>query len=197
LIENHGGVAGGGCHPGQYPDDKMYMVKSERPLDFFDVAFSTVRHPFDVFVSLYRYRLAKEYYEPTGKPIDYQQLSDTEMRYIIGWVNYWENSGAHVLRYEDLYPDKFGDIIRQAADVLEIETDQSEIDDIVLKFTPENNFEHMQSMDKWFDYTDSMLTLAHIGPNAGKPGEGEKLPRIIKDGIVQYANEFMRRHEYI
>lgn len=198
FVENHGGVACGNYHPDKkYPIDKICVFKSERFMPF-DVAFSIIRNPLDVAISLYRYRIGKEYYYPMGTAISLIGLINSELKDVLSWIEAWEKAGAHLLRYEDLYPDGFGDIIRQASNVLEIETTGMEISEIVSEYTLERNAARIELQDRWFDFTASMLTKAHIGPQSGKPGCGEMfLNDKHKQAVLSFAGDFMERHGYL
>lgn len=199
FVENHGGVACGPWNEDKiHPVETMAVYKSERYLNYVDVeyAFAIIRNPLDVCVSLYRYRLAKEYLYPKLSAPFIGEIVH-EMISVMEWITNWETAGAKLLRYEDLYPDKFGLIIEQAAKVLKIEYDEKEIAELVNRYSIDENAKRMQAQKQWFAFTDSMLTLAHIGPNRGEPGQGEILPEDVKQMVTEIASPFMERHGYL
>jgi len=189
--------------PMDWHSNLIYVYKSERfiPRRYISKiyhSFSIVRNPFDVAVSLYRYRVAKEYYSCKGKLFSMNEIIRSEMVNVIEWIEAWEKLGAHTIRYEDVFPDNCSKVVEQAADVLRIEHSMNEINKIVGQYTIKKNMDTIGSNKSWFDYTRSMLTLAHIGPNMGEPGQGDLfLNQEQKDMILTYAGDFMERHEYI
>jgi len=181
---------------------EIFVYKSERfigeSVSEVDHAFAIIRNPLDVVVSLYRYRLANEYYKCTGVPIPLEDIIYDEMVLVMLWIDQWEKAGANLIRYEDLYPDGWHKIAEQAASILDITLPQADAMNIAKKFSKEENAMRITNQKKWFDYTDSMLTLGHIGPHGGEPGQGEEHLTSDQIGYVErYAGDFMRRHGYL
>jgi hypothetical protein len=207
LVErNNAGVAMGVWNSGKKLPPKShrefyYVYKREQAMPdqikLVDYSFATVRHPYDVAISLYRYRLAKEYYQPGHQPKGINDIVRDEMRQVVAWRNFWRNAGAHAIRYEDVYPYGWYKVVRQAADVLSIDVTDQECKDIADEYSIHENIERARKQDRWFDYQGSMLTAAHVGPNKGVPGEGEKyLNTAQKKMIKNYALYFMEEHGY-
>lgn len=183
-------------------DDRYRVYKSEPWLyeyqHLINHAFSIIRNPFDVVISLYRFRLAKEYYACTGRPITLRSIIDDEMFRIMQWIQWWEYNGAYIIRYEDVFPDNINLILQQAAEIFCLTMTDKEEKYLVETCSIDNNLEKIAEQKQWFDFTDSMLTLGHIGPNAGKPGEWKKLlGESEKEAMMPYCEEFMCRHGYL
>jgi hypothetical protein len=184
------------------PSSRFYYIyKSEQALpdylDKIDYSFATIRDPLDVAMSLYRYRLAKEYHQFTGLPHTIEDIAYVEMRKVINWIEFWEKNNAHLIKYEDIYMNKQGLIAQQAANILGFYVDEETIDDISAHYSIYENYKRTRQQNQWFDFTDTLLTLGHIGPNKGKPGQGKLLPDKIVAMITAYSKGFMERHDYL
>jgi len=206
LVERHYGGEGMGPFRFQFfrPNSpKILVYKSEIALpdyiDQIDHAFAIIRNPLDVAVSLYRFRLGKEYYTCNGLLYSIDEIIDGELKKkVMPWIEFWEANGAHIERYEDVYPEYWTRLLFHFAQVIGKELELEDAQKIVDEYSLERNYEKMQKQKQWFDWKGSMLTLAHIGPNAGEPGEGEKhLTKEQKERIRSYAGEFMERHGYV
>lgn len=165
---------------------------------------STVRHPYDVFVSWLRLCCWPRNIDPEKIKIDDSRLAierfDREFSSIMGMVQYknvirplYKYFGVNLcdvvfIRYEDCQKHPT-ERVKNISDLMNKNISSGDIKEITSKFTIQKNLQMIKRKET------SIFSEGHIGPKKGG-GEGHMLPKDVKDFIYNRYELFFKEFNY-